>query len=139
MRKLGIDTIDLFILHQALPGEPTRTVNAYRALQRLLADGQVRAIGVSNFIPPRLQALMNETEIIPAINQVELHPYYTQADVQQEDQTHGIVTQAWSPIGGITAYRGQAGAARTFDDPAIRGIADQHGKTRPNPSSAEHR
>ncbi len=128
-RKLGIDTIDLFILHQALPGEFTRTINAYRALERLLADGQVRAIGVSNFMPRHLQALMKETEIIPAINQVELHPYYAQTDVQQEDQTHGIATQAWSPIGGITAYRGEASAGSTFDDPAIRGIADQHGKT----------
>jgi 2,5-diketo-D-gluconate reductase A len=128
-RKLGVDTVDLFILHQALPGEFARTLDAYRALERLLADGKVRAIGVSNFMPGHLDALLKETHVVPAINQVELHPYFTQLDVQQADETHGIVTQAWSPIGGITAYRGRAGTHSTFDDPAIRAIADAHGKT----------
>jgi 2,5-diketo-D-gluconate reductase A len=128
-RKLGVDTIDLFILHQALPGEFARTVDAYRALERLLGDGHVRAIGVSNFMPRHLDMLLKETDIVPAINQVELHPYFTQRDVQQADSTHGIVTQAWSPIGGITAYRGGPGTRSTFDDPAIRAIAEAHGKT----------
>ena len=127
--KLGVDTIDLFILHQALPGEFNRTLDAYRALEQLLADGRVRAIGVSNFMPRHLEALLKETSVVPAINQVELHPYFTQRDVQDADAAHGIVTQAWSPIGGITAYRGREGTRSTFDDPAIRMIADTHGKT----------
>ena len=63
---------------------------AYRALEVLLADGGVRPIGVSNFTPRHLKALMKETEIIPAISQVELHPFDTQTDIKQEDQTHGI-------------------------------------------------
>jgi 2,5-diketo-D-gluconate reductase A len=128
-RKLEVDYIDLFILHQALPGDFDRTVNAYRALERLLAEGRVRAIGVSNFMPAHLRALRERTEIVPAVNQVEVHPYFSQEDVQREDEAQGIVTQAWSPIGGITAYRGNGSTGRTFDDPTIRGIADAHGKT----------
>lgn len=128
-RKLGIDVIDLFILHQALPGDFDRTVNAYRALERLLANGRVRAIGVSNFMPDHLRALRERTEILPAVNQIEAHPYFMQADVQQEDEAQGTVTQAWSPIGGITAYGGEGSIGRTFDDPTIRTIADAHGKT----------
>jgi 2,5-diketo-D-gluconate reductase A len=128
-RKLEVDYIDLFILHQALPGDFDRTVNAYRALERLLDEGRVRAIGVSNFMPNHLRALRESTEIVPAVNQVEVHPYFTQADVQREDEVMGTVTQAWSPIGGITAYRGDGSAGRTFDDPTIRDIAEAHGKT----------
>ena len=71
---------------------------------------------------------MEQTEIVPAINQVEVHPYFAQPDVQAADAAHGIVTQAWSPIGGITSYRNQGGTS-TFDDPAILGIAERHGKT----------
>ena len=127
-RKLGVDTIDLLILHQALPGAFDRTIAAYRALERLLAEGKVRAIGVSNFMPDHLSRLMEQTEIVPAINQVEVHPYFAQPDVQAADAAHGIVTQAWSPIGGITSYRNQGGTS-TFDDPAILGIAEKHGKT----------
>ncbi len=128
-RKLGVDVIDLFILHQALPGDFDRTVNAYRALERLLAEGRVRAIGVSNFMPAHLRALRERTEIVPAVNQVEVHPYFRQEDVQREDEAQGTVTQAWSPIGGITAYRGDGSTGRTFDDPTIRALADAHGKT----------
>ncbi len=128
-RKLGVDVIDLFILHQALPGDFDRTVDAYRALEQLLADGRVRAIGVSNFMPDHLRALAQRTEIVPAVNQVEVHPYFAQADLQRENEAQGTVTQAWSPIGGITAYRGDGSTGRTFDDPTILGIADAHGKT----------
>lgn len=127
--KLGVDTIDLFILHQALPGEFFRTIAAYQALEQLLADGKVRAIGVSNFMPTHLDQLMDVAGVVPAVNQVELHPYFTQPDVQAADAQRGIVTQAWSPIGGITAYRGQEGARSTFADPVIAAIADAHGKT----------
>ena len=128
-RKLGVETIDLLILHQALPGEFNLTLDAYRALEQLLADGRVRAIGVSNFMPRHLDALLKEATVVPAINQVELHPYFTQRDVQDADAAHGIVTQAWSPIGGITSYRGRDGTHSTFDDPAIGAIAQAHGKT----------
>lgn len=127
-RKLGVETIDLFILHQALPGAFDKTVEAYRALERLLAEGRVRAIGVSNFMPDHLATLRERTEVVPAVNQVEVHPYFTQPEVQAADAARGILTQAWSPIGGITSYRGDSQRS-TFTDPVILGIADQHGKS----------
>ena len=127
-RKLCVEIIDLFILHQALPGEFDKTVEAYRALERLLAEGRVRAIGVSNFMPGHLAGLLERTEIVPAVNQVEVHPYFAQSAVQAADDEHNILTQAWSPIGGITSYRGEAERS-TFNDPVILGIAEQHGKS----------
>jgi len=127
--KLGVDVIDLFILHQALPTSFDRTIAAYQALETLLADGRVRAIGVSNFMPEHLDALMKEATVVPAVNQIECHPYFTQPGVQRADSEHGILTQAWSPIGGITSYRGADGARSTFDDPTIAGVAVEHGKS----------
>ncbi|PZE23265.1 hypothetical protein DEI82_15760 [Curtobacterium sp. MCBD17_019] len=76
--KLGIDMIDLLILHQPMPQRFDATVDAYRALERLLTDGKVRAIGVSNFMPHHLTKLMQHTAVVPAVNQIELHPYFTQ-------------------------------------------------------------
>lgn len=128
VRKLGVDTLDLLILHQALPGAFDKTIAAYRALETLLADGRVRAIGVSNFMPAHLDELLAATDVVPAVNQVEVHPYFSQPDVQKADAAHGIVTQAWSPIGGITSYRGDS-SKTTFTDPVIVGLADRHGKT----------
>jgi diketogulonate reductase-like aldo/keto reductase len=126
-RKLGTDRIDLLILHQALPSRFDLTQEAYRALETLLADGRVQAIGVSNFMPGHLDALLERSTVIPALNQVEVHPYFTQPAVQSADAAHGILTQAWSPIGGITSYRGTG--TSTFEDPAIAAIAAAHGKT----------
>jgi diketogulonate reductase-like aldo/keto reductase len=125
--KLGTDQLDLLILHQPLPSAFDRTTGAYQALERLLADGKVRAIGVSNFMPEHLADLLKATSVVPAVNQVELHPYFTQPAVQQADTDHGILTQAWSPIGGITFYRGTGKSA--LQDPAILAIARDHGKT----------
>jgi diketogulonate reductase-like aldo/keto reductase len=134
--KLGVDQIDLLILHQALPSAFDRTIAAYHALERLLAEGKVRAIGVSNFMTYHLEKLLNETTVVPAVNQIECHPYFTQPDVQTADTDQGILTQAWSPIGGITSYRGGADGARsTFDDPTIAGIADQS-RQNPGPGHA---
>jgi diketogulonate reductase-like aldo/keto reductase len=89
----------------------------------------VRAIGVSNFMPGHLEQLLAGTSVVPAVNQVELHPYFTQPDVQVANAKHGILTQAWSPIGGITSYRGAEGTRSTFDDETIVGIARAHGKS----------
>jgi diketogulonate reductase-like aldo/keto reductase len=125
--KLGVEQIDLLLLHQPLPTRFDRTVEAYRALETLLADGRVRAIGVSNFMPDMLTDLLDRSTVVPAVNQVEVHPYFTQPDVQRANAAHGITTQAWSPIGGITSYRG--GGSSTFDDPVIAQIAAEHGKT----------
>lgn len=129
--KLGFDTIDLLILHQPMPQHFDRTREAYRALERLLAEGRVRSIGVSNFMPHHLDALMETATVTPAVNQVELHPYFTQPAVQAADAERGILTQAWSPIGGITFYPGYGGDERrnVLDDPAIGEIAAAHGRT----------
>ncbi|GAA2677538.1 aldo/keto reductase [Actinosynnema pretiosum subsp. pretiosum] len=129
--KLGLDVIDLLILHQPFPRRFDLTVEAYRDLEGLLADGAVRAIGVSNFAPAHLERLAAETGVVPAVNQVELHPYFTQPDVQAADAERGIVTQAWSPIGGITFYPGWGGADRVsvLEDPVITAIAAEHGRT----------
>ncbi len=127
-RKLGVDQIDLLILHQALPSEFESTLEAYRALETLLADGLVRAIGISNFMVEHLSALLDRASVVPAVNQIELHPYFQQPDVQALGAEHGILTQAWSPIGGITFYRdGQHSS--TLQDPVIAEIASAHGKS----------
>jgi 2,5-diketo-D-gluconate reductase A len=127
-RKLGVEQLDLFILHQALPGEFDLTLDAYRALEKLLADGAVRAIGVSNFMPEHLTRLLDETSVVPAVNQIEVHPYFRQSELLAVDAEHGILSQAWSPIGGITFYRdGTHGS--TLQDPTIGEIAAAHGKT----------
>ncbi|WP_051059745.1 aldo/keto reductase [Corynebacterium capitovis] len=129
-RKLGVDVIDLFILHQPLPTNFDRTIAAYKGLEHLLADGKVRSIGISNFMPEHVQQLLDATDVVPAINQVELHPYFQQPDVQTANAQHGILTQAWSPIGGITFYPGFGEERRsTLQDPVINEIAGAHGKS----------
>ncbi len=126
--KLGVEQIDLLLLHQALPSQFDLTVDAYRALEKLLADGRVRAIGVSNFMRAHLDRLLTVAEVVPAVNQIEAHPYFAQRDVQAADREHGILTQAWSPIGGITFYRdGQL--TSTLENPVITEIAAAHGKS----------
>ncbi|MCK9931458.1 aldo/keto reductase [Frankia sp. Mgl5] len=127
-RKLGIDQIDLLILHQALPSEFDRTLESYRALETLLADGKVRAIGVSNFMVEHLTALLERASVVPAVNQIEVHPYFAQREVQAFGAKHGIHTQAWSPIGGITFYRAGSHDS-TLRDPVIGEIAQAHGRT----------
>ena len=126
--KLGIEQIDLLILHQALPDEFQLTIDAYKALEKLYADGKVRAIGVSNFMPPHLDRLLAETEVVPAVNQIEVHPYFRQSELLAADTQHGILNQAWSPIGGITFYRdGSHGS--TLEDAVIGEIAAAQGQS----------
>jgi diketogulonate reductase-like aldo/keto reductase len=127
-RKLAVDQIDLLILHQALPSRFDRTVAAYRALETLLADGKVRAIGVSNFSVAHLSKLLDRAHVVPAVNQIEVHPYYVQSDVQDFGAEHRILTQAWSPIGGVTFYR-DSDHASTLEDPTIGWIAESHRKS----------
>ena len=126
--KLGVDRIDLLILHQALPSEFDKTLEAYRALETLLAQGKVRAIGVSNFMVDHLTRLLEVAGVVPAVNQIDLHPYFQQREGQAFGAGHGILAQAWSPIGGITFYRdGNHGS--TLEDPVIGQIAEAHGKS----------
>jgi diketogulonate reductase-like aldo/keto reductase len=125
--KLDVDQIDLLILHQALPGAFEKTIGAYKALEKLLADGKVRAIGVSNFMVEHLTTLLAQTDVVPAVNQIEVHPYFQQRDVEAFGTEHGILTQAWSPIGGITSYR--ESAKRSFDEPVILALGEKYGKS----------
>ncbi|WP_024793377.1 aldo/keto reductase [Tomitella biformata] len=126
--KLGLERIDLLILHQALPGDFARTLDAYRALETLLANGKVRAIGVSNFMPDHLARLAESTSVVPAVNQIEVHPYFRQSELLADDAARGIVSQAWSPIGGITFYR-EGAHGSTLQDPVINGVAKVHNKS----------
>ncbi|WP_375485004.1 aldo/keto reductase [uncultured Jatrophihabitans sp.] len=129
-RKLGFDTVDLLILHQPAPDRFEQTVGAYTALERLLADGKVRAIGVSNFMRHHLDNLLPRTEVVPAVNQIECHPYFSQPDVQAANAEHGILTQAWSPIGGITFYPGWGEHRKNvLEDDIVTAIADATGKS----------
>ncbi|VEH41099.1 Uncharacterized oxidoreductase MSMEG_2408 [Kocuria rosea] len=126
--KLGVEQIDLLILHQALPTDFDRTLEAYRALETLLEQGKVRAIGVSNFMVDHLTQLLQRATVVPAVNQIEVHPYFQQPEVQAFGADHGIVTQAWSPIGGITFYR-DGEHTSTLEDPTIVRIAAAHAKS----------
>jgi diketogulonate reductase-like aldo/keto reductase len=126
--KLGVDQIDLLLLHQPLPSDFGKTLEAYRALETLLKDGKVLAIGVSNFMVEHLTNLLDVAEVVPAVNQIELHPYFQQPEVQALNAENGIVTQAWSPIGGITFYR-QGEHTSTLEDPVIAKIAESRSKS----------
>lgn len=125
--KLGLDTLDLLILHQPLTTDFDRTIGAYSALEKLLADGRVRAIGVSNFMVEDLENLAGATEVAPAVNQIEMHPYFQQRDVIAKGTERGTLAQAWSPIGGVVDYATEH--ASPLQDPVIAEIAAAHGKT----------
>ncbi len=117
---LGSDYVDLFLIHWPLPtlydGD---FVSTWRCLEEFYSDGRARSIGVSNFQVPHLQRLAEETEIVPAVNQVEVHPYFANEEVRAYGKEHGILTQAWSPIA-----QGQV-----VGDPTISAIANRIGKT----------
>ena len=116
--KLGLDYLDLYLIHWPAPGRD-RYVETWRAMEKILAEGRVRSIGVSNFGIEHLQRLIDETETVPAVNQVELHPNLPQRELRDFHAEHGIVTEAWSPLA-----RGEL-----LDDASVRRIADAHGKT----------
>lgn len=129
--KLGIDVIDLLILHQPGADDFDRTHEAWRRLEDLQTEGRVRAIGVSNFLPKHLDRLMEKARVVPAVNQIELHPFFTQRDSRAKHAELGILTQAWSPIGGVTRY--YTDNPRPEDNPlthpVLTGIAAKHGRS----------
>jgi 2,5-diketo-D-gluconate reductase A len=114
--KLGLDYLDLYLIHWPAPAT-NRYLESWRALEQLLAEGAVRAIGVSNFLPEHLQKVIDLGGTVPAINQIELHPVLQQQDVAAFNTAHGIVTEAWSPLaqGAVLA------------DPTVADIAGRHG------------
>ena len=118
LAALGLDEVDLYLIHWPLPAAD-RYVATWRVLEKFVEDGRARAIGVSNFQIPHLQRILAEGTVVPAVNQVELHPYLTQEWLRAFHAEHGIVTEAWSPLG-----RGQL-----LTDPTVAGLAEKYGVT----------
>ena len=131
LRRLGLDYVDLFLLHQPVPTDFDRTVAAYEAIEKMLSQGRTRAIGVSNFSEQHLDNLMRRAEVVPAVNQVELHPFFTQQPLRAFHAERGITTEAWSPLGGIHVYRPADASAvlNALEHPTVTSIADKYGKT----------
>jgi diketogulonate reductase-like aldo/keto reductase len=130
LRKLGLEYVDLYLLHWPVPKEFDRTIESWRAAEKLLSEGRVRAIGVSNFEPRHLEDLTARAEVVPAVNQVELHPLFAQSALRAADARHGIVTQAWSPIGGVKRYWGdKAPSGDPLNHPVVTRLARKYGKT----------
>lgn len=131
LRKLGLEYVDLYLLHQPLPREFDSTVAAYRAAEQILADGRARAIGVCNFSPTLLEQLMARTTVVPAVNQVEVHPFFIQRELREVHLSLGIVTQAWSPLGGVNVYRPADPSAvkNPLTHPVVVDLAAKYGKT----------
>ena len=129
LRRLGLGYIDLFLLHQPVPTDFDGTVAAYKATEKVLAQGRARTIGVSNFSEQHLENLMQRTEVVPAVNQVELHPFFTQQPLREFHAKHGIATEAWSPLGGIHVYRPADAVLNALEHPTVTSIADKYGKT----------
>ncbi|MGY1724853.1 aldo/keto reductase [Blastococcus sp. SYSU DS0533] len=119
LADLGFDQLDLFLIHWPLPGIDVDYVETWKAMEEIYRDGRCRAIGVSNFKPHHLRRLFDETEVVPAVNQIEVHPYLAQDDVRAFDAEHEIVTEAWSPIA----------QGKVLGDPAITAIAERLGRT----------
>jgi 2,5-diketo-D-gluconate reductase A len=118
-RRLALDYVDLYLVHWPVPSQD-RYVETFRALTRLADEGRVRAVGVSNFEPEHLRRLIAEVGVVPAVNQVELHPYLQQATLRAFHAEHGIATEGWRPLG-----RGQD----LLREPTVRAIAERHDRT----------
>jgi len=118
LSTLGFDYLDLFLIHWPLPAVGD-FVETWKALEEMHASGRVKTIGVSNFQQHHLQRLFDETGTVPAVNQIEVHPYLTQDDLRAFNTAHGIVTEAWSPIA----------QGKVLGDPVITAIADRVGRS----------
>ncbi len=120
MAKLGLDQLDLFLIHWPLPtlydGD---YVSTWRTLTELVADGRVRSVGVSNFQPAHLDRILAEVGVAPVVNQIEVHPYFTNDEARAASIRHGVEVEAWSPIA----------QGAVLDDPVVTRIAETHGRT----------
>lgn len=117
--KLGLDYVDLYLIHWPLPAKDAY-LDTYRAFEKIHADGRAKAIGVSNFLPEHLERLIGETSVVPAVNQIELHPHLQQQESRAAHARHGIATEAWSPLG-----QGRG----LLEVPAIVAIGRKHDRT----------
>ncbi|GAA1413292.1 aldo/keto reductase [Kitasatospora putterlickiae] len=118
LAKLGLETLDLYLIHWPTPARDLY-LDSWRAIERLAAEGRIRAAGVSNFQPAHLRRLLDNSELVPAVNQVELHPGLQQAELRAFHAEHGIATEAWSPLA----------QGAVLDDPAVTAIAERTGKS----------
>jgi len=119
VERLGFDVVDLYLIHWPVPSRDLY-VETWSALEKLYHDGRVRAIGVSNFQPDHLRRLLDRSDVVPVVNQVELHPYLQQREVRRADEELGVLTEAWSPI---------ARGGDLLADEAVVSLADKHGRT----------
>ena len=119
LRRLGLDYVDLYLIHWPLP-RLNLYVESWRAMEELLAEGKIRAIGVSNFLAEHLDRLAASSSVVPAVNQIEIHPRLPQADQRADNAGRGIVTESWSPL---------AKAGDLLTEPVLASIGDRHGKT----------
>lgn len=118
LSKLGLDYLDLYLMHWPVPTKGL-FVESWQMMEELRDEGLVRSIGVSNFREEDLERLAQETETVPALNQIELHPSLQQRGLREVHSERGIVTQAWSPLG----------QGELFDDPVLTGVAESHSKS----------
>ncbi|MDT7568855.1 MAG: 2,5-diketo-D-gluconate reductase [Pseudonocardiales bacterium] len=118
LKKLQLDYVDLYLIHWPLPHQD-RYVETWKGFEKLLADGRARSIGVSNFQPAHLDRLAKETDTVPAVNQIELHPLLTQTELREYHGEHGIATEAWSPIA----------QGEVLGEQTITSLADKYGKS----------
>ena len=119
MRLLGLEQLDLYLIHWPMAGVD-KYVDTWRAFVKLVEDGRIRAAGVSNFQPAHLERIIQEVGLVPAVNQVELHPYLQQKELRAFNDQLGVATEAWSPLG-----QGQG----LLNDPTLAEIAERHGKS----------
>ena len=120
LSDLGLDYVDLFLIHWPLPTQYNGDfVSTWQTMEEFKNDGRSKSIGVSNFQPDHLEKLASETDTVPAINQIEVHPYFTNDDVRAYGQEHEIATEAWSPIA----------QGEVLDDSTLNEIAEKVGKT----------
>ncbi|WP_406090220.1 aldo/keto reductase [Streptomyces sp. NBC_01013] len=117
--KLGLDYVDLYLIHWPVPAKDAY-VDTYRAFEKIYADGRAKAIGVSNFLPEHLERLLGETSVVPAVNQIELHPQLQQAESRALHAKHDIATEAWSPLGSGKGL---------LEVPTVVAVARKHGRT----------
>ncbi|MEU5845163.1 aldo/keto reductase [Saccharopolyspora shandongensis] len=117
--KLGLDHVDLYLIHWPVAPKD-KYVETWKAFQQLHADGRAKAIGVSNFQVPHLRRLLEETDVVPAVNQIELHPNLPQTELRAFHAEHGIATEAWSPLG-----QGKG----LLEDTALAALAEKYGKS----------
>ncbi|MDX8466009.1 aldo/keto reductase [Mesorhizobium sp. VK23B] len=118
MQKLGIDQIDLFLIHWPVPSQD-RYVEAWKTLVELKQAGRIKSVGVSNFNQDYLERIIGETGVTPVVNQIELHPRFQQRDKREFHKKHDIKIESWSPLG----------SGRLFADPTLEAIARKHGKS----------